>query len=101
MATVDDAELTMTPPPFEWDADNIDHIARHGVTPAEAESVFDDPALWYRDVAVRHGEWTYEFVGRGVSGRIIVVVLTPRGGRNRVATAYPASRRVRRLYASR
>ena len=27
---------------FEWDEDNVGHLARHGVTPAEFEQVFDN-----------------------------------------------------------
>lgn len=32
---------------FKWIEWNIDHVAKHGVSPEEAESVFDFPATGY------------------------------------------------------
>ncbi len=30
---------------FEWDDDNIAHLARHGITPDEVEELFEGPTL--------------------------------------------------------
>jgi len=78
---------------FEWDDRNIAHIARHRVTPREAEEAMVDPrrtrAAAY-DVA---GERRYAITGRTTRGRLITVVYTYAGeGRNqrfRVITARP------------
>ena len=79
---------------FEWNENNTDHIARHGVTPVEAEEVIArDPIVL--QVQFRKGERRVLCAGRTVKGRAITVVYTIRKGRVRVVTAFPAKRRVR------
>jgi hypothetical protein len=77
-----------------WDAWNVAHIARHRVTPDEVEQVC-------------HGQhWTsatyagrLRVVGPTVAGRMVTVVLAPRGqGVYYPVTARPASRKERRHY---
>lgn len=75
---------------FDWDEDNIRHVAEHGVTPEEAEQVlFNDPA----DGGVQNqgGESRYVEVGVTDALRVLVVISTNRGELTRVVTAYPAT----------
>ena len=84
-------------PQFDWDRGNIDHIALHGVTPAEAEQVvLNDPIdLQFQ---LRNGEERIAQVGETAAGRILVVITTVRDDLIRVVTAFPAIRRLRKLY---
>jgi uncharacterized DUF497 family protein len=82
---------------FDWDRANTDHIAKHGVTPAEAEQVVlcDSIDLKFE---VRGGEERVAQVGETDAGRILVVVTTMRGELIRVVTAIPGNRKLRKLY---
>ena len=90
----------MATPRFDWDAGNTNHITPRLVTPEEAESVFADPYVAWVGISVIAGEWRFEFIGQAHSGRIITVVITPRGDRLRVVTAYRARPRFIREYLS-
>jgi uncharacterized protein len=84
---------------FEWDEYNEPKVLLHGVTPEEAEAVFDDPGR-----ALHHvhrgatGEHRYMVTGMADAGRVLSVVFVRRGGVFRVVTARPASDRERRTY---
>lgn len=84
-------------PPFFWDAGNIQHIAAHGIDPAEVEQVVANEPF---DVAMylRNGEERLNQVGETDAGRVLVVVTTERSGMVRVVTAHPADRSMRKLY---
>jgi uncharacterized DUF497 family protein len=75
---------------FEWDAENILHIARHNVTPDEVEYVLLHATL---DTGFdqRDGEERYKEAGATATGRILEVVTTFRGSMVRTVTAYDAS----------
>ena len=82
---------------FEWDAENRKHIARHGITPEEAEeAVLIEPL----EVAVQQdeGEERVLCYGRTKSGRRLTVLYTERRGKIRVVTAYEMAREQQRLY---
>lgn len=82
---------------FDWDEDNIRHVAAHGVTPEEAEQVLlNDPA----DGGVQDHENEERFVEVGVTDamRILVVITTMRKELIRVVTAYPAPAIFRDFY---
>lgn len=84
---------------FDWNDSNINHIAKHGVTPSEAEQVIlNDPI----DIEIqRRGEESrVAQAGATDHGRILVVVSTLRNGLTRVVTAFPANRRLRAVYAA-
>jgi len=83
---------------FDWDEENIAHIARHGVTPAEAEEAFK---LAPMDIAEQHHEEEVRYVQLGITAnlRILLIVTTWRGDLVRVVTAYPAPPSLRALYA--
>ena len=84
--------------PFLWDAGNIDHIARHDISPEEAEQVLENDPF---DIAryLRNGEERLNQVGETDAGRVLVVVTTERGQFTRVVTAHPADRDMGALYA--
>ena len=84
--------------PFVWDAGNIDHIARHDISPEEAEQVVENDPF---DITryLRNGEERLNQVGETDAGRVLVVVTTQRGEDTRVVTAHPADRDMRALYA--
>jgi hypothetical protein len=82
---------------FEWDDANILHLAEHGVAPEEAEDVMlGDPLEVGFEVV--DGEARWSFVGETSEQRILRVVITVRGGRMRVVTAFKPSARGRLLY---
>jgi uncharacterized DUF497 family protein len=74
---------------FDWDDDNLGHIAEHDVTAAEAEHVLENPTL---DVEYQdwHEEERFAEVGITALGRVLVVVTTWRELQIRVVTAYDA-----------
>ena len=84
---------------FDWNDSNIHHIAKHGVSPSEAEQVVQNDPI---DIEVqRRGEESrVAQVGETDQGRILVVVSTLRNGLTRVVTAFPAKRRLRAVYAA-
>ena len=82
---------------FEWDAANTAHIARHYITPEEAEQVVSGAALPLESQE-RGGEERHTELGETVGGRLLVVVWTWRGRRIRVITAFPAHRKWRALW---
>ena len=68
---------------FEWDEDNIEHIARHGVNPEEVEDAcYDKPYV----MKGRNG--TYLIYGQTGDGRYLLTVARYKGrGIIRVITA--------------
>ena len=82
---------------FLWNEGNTNHIARHGVTPAEAEQVVLNEPL-DMEVTLRNGEQRIVQVGETDAGRILVVVTTMRGTKIRVVTPYPAGSRLQQLF---
>jgi uncharacterized DUF497 family protein len=62
---------------FDWDAANVSHILRHGVTPAEVEEVVRLPHVRIQGKAVK-GEARWQPFGKTESGRFLVVVFTIR-----------------------
>jgi hypothetical protein len=82
---------------FQWDDGNEEHIARHGVTPAEAEEVF-----FGRFSVKRSRLDRYVVMGRSGAGRYLVVVIEKLGaGWVRVVTARDMSTAERKLYSKR
>jgi hypothetical protein len=85
---------------FEWDEGNATkNWERHNVTQAECEEVFFlDPLLVYKDAPHSQTEARYYALGQTIAARTMFVVFTIRGGRIRVISARPMSRRERRVY---
>ena len=82
---------------FDWDAANIDHIALHAITAAEAEEAVGDPRATYDRWYIRNDEVRLNIMGGG-GGRLLSVVITTRGHAVRVVSARPANRPERRRY---
>lgn len=82
---------------FDWDEENLSHIARHHVSPEEAEEVLlNDPLdLEYQD---QDGEERTLQIGLTLSMRFLAVATTLRSGRIRVITAYPATPKQQLVY---
>ena len=84
---------------FDWDQANINHIARHGITPEEAEQVvLNDPIDLTMQLS--DGEERTPQVGETDAGRLLVVVTTWREELIRVVTAFPAKSAFRKLYVT-
>jgi len=75
---------------FDWDEENVAHIAQHGVKPEEAEeALLNDPVDVERQT--RWGEERVLQVGVTKAMRFLGLVTTWRGEAMRVVTAYPAT----------
>lgn len=56
---------------FRWNQWNIEHVQKHGCTPAEAEMVVCNPARGYPR---KIGDNRLKVIGRGQAGRWVHVV---------------------------
>ena len=78
---------------FEWDEDNIEHIARHGVNPEEVEE-----ACYNRPYILKGRHGSYLIYGQTDDGRYVIVVARYKGrGIIRVITARDMNDTERRL----
>lgn len=82
---------------FDWDAANVDHILRHGVTPLEVEEAAVLPRVTIPGQPVG-GEERWQLFGKTSVGRLIVVVFTIRRNLFRTVTAYPMNATQRKRY---
>lgn len=86
---------------FDWDEQNEEHIAEHGLDPEDLEEAVLDPrrvGVSAYDVA---GEERRGLIGATGAGRILFVVVTRRAGLIRVVTAYDANEQQKRRYRRR
>lgn len=83
---------------FEWDENNIEHIARHNVIPEEVEEVFLDSKRVGTSVRKVSQEKRWAMIGSTQYGRILFVVFTQREGMIRVVTARDATDKEKRTY---
>jgi len=82
---------------FDWDDANILHVAEHNVAPEEAEEVIlGDPLDIGMDVV--DGEERSAHVGETNEGRILWVVITFRGERMRVVSAFEPDKKWKIFY---
>ena len=82
---------------FDWDTDNLRHIARHGVNRSEAEeAVLIEPLE--ADVQPHESEERVLCFGHAKSGRLLTVLYTERRGKIRVVTAYDMTRPQQQMY---
>lgn len=85
---------------FEWDNSKAEaNFAKHGVSFEEGITAFTAPQAEVADDP-KHSttEPRFVLIGETTSGRVVVVVLTPRDDKTRIIGARPASRKERRLY---
>jgi uncharacterized DUF497 family protein len=82
---------------FEWDDDNVEHLARHGITPDEVEELFEGPIVRRRggtDAPDR-----FRALGRTVAGRYLAVVYQEKArGVTRPFTGWDLRPHERELY---
>ena len=79
---------------LRWDAWNVDHIARHDVTPEEVEEVCHGQPMTSETYKER-----LRLIGPTSAGRMLTVILAPElQGAYYPITARPASRNERRRY---
>jgi hypothetical protein len=82
---------------FDWDDANILHLAGHDVAPEEAEeALLGDPLDIGLEVV--NGEERSSHVGETNEGRILWLVITFRGERMRVVTAFEPDRQWKIFY---
>ena len=83
---------------FEWDDNNIQHIARHNLSPDEVESVAFDDEPWIK----KGRKGTRYMLGYTVSGRYLFIVYVLMGkGTARVITAMDMDEKIKKLYKKR
>jgi len=85
---------------FDWDAGNLTHIAKHEVTPEEAEQAIQGNPL---DIELQvaegsNGEERLLQLGETAKGRILQLLTTWRGGKVRVISAWDAPKQLRTYY---
>lgn len=82
---------------FEWDsAKAASNLVKHGVSFAEAATVFADPMAVYLDDG--SGMDRMVVIGRSLRERILYVVSVERGLRDRIISARPATAGERAIY---
>ncbi|MBI4677919.1 MAG: BrnT family toxin [Elusimicrobia bacterium] len=71
------------PPIFEWDDENEQHLARHGVMPVEVEECFDGPhqVIPHKKAAIdqRYSD-RFAVVGFTCLGRKLMIIVRHLGG---------------------
>jgi hypothetical protein len=91
----------------DWDDDNIEHIAGHGLTPEQVEEVYYGegplPTLAVRSKrqsGVRQSEVRYRLWGTDAAGNFLEVIVAPypEYGVWRCVTAYKMSTTARKTY---
>ncbi|MEO8369118.1 MAG: BrnT family toxin [Candidatus Solibacter sp.] len=87
---------------FEWDAAKAaSNPDKHGVSFAEAMTVFGDPLeATIPDPDHSVGEYRFLSIGRSEAGRVLVVAYTEREGRIRLISAREATPAEQRRYES-
>lgn len=83
---------------FEWDDANIEHVARHGVEPREAEEALLDIGRVGIDAYNVRGETRWASLGSTEAGRVLFVVFTRRTEKIRVVTARDVEEKEKRRY---
>jgi uncharacterized protein len=91
---------------FSWDARKaLSNLKKHGVSFEEAATVFSDPeALDWDDPEHSRLEVRSKRLGSSVTGRILIVIYTPRRVKDgkeiiRIISARQATRKERQAYA--
>jgi uncharacterized DUF497 family protein len=84
---------------FDWDDQDIGHLARHQISPEEAEQVIENRPVDLES-HIRNGEERTPQIGETNAGRILIVISTMKEKKVRVVTARPANKNYRRYFAS-
>ncbi len=82
---------------LDWDEANTCHLARHAVSPEEAEQCYrNDPFILEEQLI--HQELRYLALGETDAARRLAFVFTIRHDRVRFITAYPMTRQQQDIY---
>jgi uncharacterized protein len=84
---------------FDWDDANTEHIARHEVTPEEAEQVILNGPVEI-DYQFIDGEERFVAVGMTSIGRFLTIIWTDRDGLIRIVTAFDSTEDDQSVYLS-
>jgi uncharacterized protein len=83
---------------FQWDEANVEHIARHGVMPEEAEEAYLDENRRYLSIPRISSEMRRALLGKTEDGRVLFLVYTLRLGYVRILSAHDATSPEKRRY---
>jgi uncharacterized protein len=83
---------------FDWDDANISHIAEHDVTPEEAEEVLTGDSLEMSFEIGEDGEERWSYLGETTRSRLLYLVITLRGEKIRVITAFGPPKQDKQFY---
>jgi uncharacterized DUF497 family protein len=82
---------------FEWDEDNVEHLAAHGISPEEVEDLFEGPVLRRRGGTDARDR--FRVLGRTPAGRYLAIVIQQKGrGVIRAFTGWEMRPHERNLY---
>jgi uncharacterized DUF497 family protein len=83
---------------FEWDEANRQHLARHGVSPPEAEDAVSGAVHSAIELGreFRAGEQRIAVLGESREAKILIVVFTAREDKLRIVTRWNAPEVLRR-----
>ena len=82
---------------FDWDEENINHLARHNINPQEAEELFNRDPIVRPDTPAK-GERRFLAYGMTARGRLLTVSYTERKEQVRPITGWDMTRPERRKY---
>lgn len=82
---------------FDWDMANVEHIAKHGISPEECEQAYLNGPVIIRP-QMRKGETRQLCLGQTSRGRLLTFVIMERQGRIRFVTAHPMHHKQREIY---
>lgn len=82
---------------FDWDAGNLEHIARHGVSAEECEEAYRNGPMVMDHQRRRH-ERRRLCLGETNKARLLTFVVTERPGKIRFVTAFPMPASHREIY---
>jgi uncharacterized DUF497 family protein len=82
---------------FDWDRANVEHVARHGISPEECEEAYRNGPLVIERQRRKH-ERRRLCLGETNRGRLLTFVVIERKGKIRFVTAYPMHAMQRRIY---
>ena len=82
---------------FDWDEQNENHLAKHGITRSDAEDVLSGNHILL-EFQMEENEQRWVAVGATRSGRILNIVFTVRGETIRTITGWVADKETADLY---
>ena len=84
-------------PEFDWDEQNEKHLAKHSITPSDAENVLSGNHILL-EYQMEGNEQRWVAVGATRTGRILKIVFAVRGEAMRPITGWAADKETADLY---